>query len=237
MIQRMVKRAGLPLREQSKQKELGKTDTERRKEDADIRKKWEETRTSEAGSKIASTIGGGRSALSRRANSEKPDLFLKNMDNRLDPQSFSEDKSELEKALTEANNNHGNLQQAREDVADSTAAIKVSELVARAGAGDAFDGEKLGIGGLDDVLSQVKRRVWTPLAAPPQLLDELGIHPVRGLLLYGRPGCGKTLIARTIGQILSPARPLTVVAGPAIMDKFVGSSEKVRNSRLIMICV
>jgi len=33
-------------------------------------------------------------------------------------------------------------------------------------------------------------------------------------------------MARTIGEILSPARPITVVAGPAIMDKFVGSSEK-----------
>ena len=34
-------------------------------------------------------------------------------------------------------------------------------------------------------------------------------------------------MARTIGEILSPIRPITVVAGPAIMDKFVGSSEKV----------
>jgi ATP-dependent 26S proteasome regulatory subunit len=45
--------------------------------------------------------------------------------------------------------------------------------------------------GLDDVLSQLKRRVWTPLAVPPRLLLELGIQPVRGVLLYGRPGCGK----------------------------------------------
>jgi len=39
-------------------------------------------------------------------------------------------------------------------------------------------------------------------------------------------GCGKTLIARTIGKILSPARPVTVVSGPELMDKFVGSSEQ-----------
>lgn len=100
-----------------------------------------------------------------------------------------------------------------------------SELVAKAGAGLAFDGKQLGIGGLDDVLSQIKRRVWVPLAAPPTLLQELGIHPVRGLLLYGLPGCGKTLLARSLGQILSPARPVTVVSGPEIMDRFVGSSE------------
>ena len=71
---------------------------------------------------------------------------------------------------------------------DLTAASKVSDYVARAGTN--FDPKLLGIGGLDEVLSQVKRRVWTPLAAPPQLLKDLGIHPVRGLLLYGRPGCG-----------------------------------------------
>jgi vesicle-fusing ATPase len=44
--------------------------------------------------------------------------------------------------------------------------------------------------------------------------------------LYGDPGCGKTLLARKLGDILSPARPITIVSGPEIMDKFVGSSEK-----------
>lgn len=62
----------------------------------------------------------------------------------------------------------------------------VAELVANAGA--SFDGDTLGIGGLDQVLAEVKRRVWIPLAAPPQLLKELGISPIRGLLLYGKPG-------------------------------------------------
>ena len=45
-------------------------------------------------------------------------------------------------------------------------------------------------------------------------------------LSYGRPGCGKTLIASTLGSILSPFRPITVVNGPEILDKFVGASEQ-----------
>ena len=106
------------------------------------------------------------------------------------------------------------------------ASAKSSELIARAGSGSAFTGSALGVGGLDDVLSQIQRRVWIPLAAPPALLDQLGIQPVRGLLLYGHPGCGKTLLARKLGGILSPCRPITIVSGPEIMDKFVGSSEK-----------
>ena len=99
-----------------------------------------------------------------------------------------------------------------------------AELIALAG--PKFDGDLLGVGGLDDVIAEIKRRVWTPLAAPPSVMAELGITPVRGLMLYGKSGCGKTLLARTIGKLLSPARPLTVVSGPELMDKFVGSSEK-----------
>lgn len=100
------------------------------------------------------------------------------------------------------------------------ASQKHSELIARAGSGDAFVGSNLGVGGLDDVLAQIQRRVWVPLAAPPSLLAELGIQPVRGLLLYGSPGCGKTLLARKLGGILSPCRPISIVSGPEILDKF-----------------
>ena len=55
---------------------------------------------------------------------------------------------------------------------------------------------------------------------------ELGISPARGLLLYGKPGCGKSLLASALGKMLSPFRPITVVSGPEVLDKFVGSSEK-----------
>ena len=134
----------------------------------------------------------------------------------LPQQKFANDKFQLQRQLNGGDNVDSRQQQQQQGTAspydylrneiDSTASTKVSELVAKAGAESAFQGQSLGIGGLDDVLAQVKRRVWTPLAAPPQLLSQLGITPVRGLLLYGRPGCGKTLLARELGGMLSPLR-------------------------------
>jgi len=232
---RMVKRAGVPLDPSYVDRitnELGKNDAYQRREEAVRRKLWEEQRsTSETGSKVGDSLNG-RSALSRReassSSSSKPDLFLDSV-LKSDPDSLAtivrekeELQSEMEgKEVVQDNNPVPTMMDARTD-----ASTRVAEMIAAAGAGTSFMGEKLGIGGLDDVLAQVKRRVWTPLAAPPRLLEELGIHPVKGLLLYGKPGCGKTLLARTLASILSPMRPITVVSGPEIMDKFVGSSEK-----------
>jgi hypothetical protein len=83
-------------------------------------------------------------------------------------------------------------------IVDATAEL-VSELVAKAGA-SFQDSSSMGIGGLDGVLAEVKRRVWIPLAAPPRLLKELGISPIRGLLLYGKPG---TIIKNVVPLLLS----------------------------------
>lgn len=210
-----------------------------RKDDVQARKEWETFRESAEG--VQNNIGKqeknfARSALSSRlpatmsktsSASEKAKAFTEQVgEGNLDPFSFSKEKKELQDELASVGEENKNDEtDAEVDDQVNEAITKTSELVARAGAGSAFEGQTLGIGGLDDVLSQVKRRIWVPLAAPPSLLKELGINPVRGLLLYGRPGCGKTLLARTLGRILSPSRPITVVSGPEIMDKFVGSSE------------
>jgi len=53
----------------------------------------------------------------------------------------------------------------------------------------------------------------------------LGLTPVRGLLLYGPPGCGKTILAREISRALR-ARSPKIITAPELLDRWVGSSEK-----------
>ena len=189
LARRRIQRAGLPLptppasssttttastttRHQSK--ELGRTDDERRRQKVEQRQRWEMARSS--------VESGGRSALSRRSTlNGKPDPFLGTVDGGLSvQQKLADDKVSLQSQM----NNRDGATDATElnDGSDNDmllmASNKVAEMVARTGAVTGFDGQSLGIGGLDDVLAQVKRRIWTPLAAPPQLLRELGITPV-----------------------------------------------------------
>jgi ATP-dependent 26S proteasome regulatory subunit len=246
---RTVKRAGVPMHKTyleryqhdggASENELGRNDTEQRRQEADRRKEWERRQqqrnssTSQVGDAVAKTMeGDGISALSRRVagNGGRPDLFMPSVLDANSIATIANDKRELQQEMVAPGGLSGDangMDHASLSPAAKEAACRVSDCIAKAGSGLAFDGETLGIGGLDDVLLEIKRRIWTPLAAPPQLLKELGIHPVRGLLLYGKPGCGKSLLASTLGRLLSPLRPITVVSGPEIMDKFVGSSEKV----------
>ncbi len=62
-------------------------------------------------------------------------------------------------------------------------------------------------------------------SANSEAARRLGVSHVRGILLSGPPGCGKTLLARELSQLLGAREP-QIVNGPEILDKFVGEAEK-----------
>lgn len=79
------------------------------------------------------------------------------------------------------------------------------------------------IGGLDKQLGQIREMVELPLRHP-QLFANLGIKPPRGILMYGPPGSGKTLIARAIAN--ETGAFFFIINGPEIMGQMAGQSEK-----------
>jgi vesicle-fusing ATPase len=92
-----------------------------------------------------------------------------------------------------------------------------------------FRMEDLGIGGLDKELVNIFRRAFASRRFPPSVLKKDGITHVRGVLLYGPPGTGETLIARQLAQALRLKEP-EIVNGPELFNKFVGQTEEnIRN--------
>ncbi len=79
------------------------------------------------------------------------------------------------------------------------------------------------IGGLEDLKQKLVESVNWPLSHP-KIFERMGINPPRGILLYGPPGCGKTLLARAVANE-SKANFISI-KGPELLSKYVGESEK-----------
>jgi transitional endoplasmic reticulum ATPase len=78
------------------------------------------------------------------------------------------------------------------------------------------------IGGLTDEVKKVKEMIELPLLHP-EIFEKLGVEAPKGVLLYGVPGTGKTLLAKAVANE-SNAHFISI-SGPEIMSKFYGDSE------------
>ncbi|KAF1419143.1 Spermatogenesis-associated protein 5, partial [Spheniscus humboldti] len=79
------------------------------------------------------------------------------------------------------------------------------------------------IGGLDDIKLKLKQAVEWPLKHPDSFI-RMGIQPPKGVLLYGPPGCSKTMIAKALAH--ESGLNFLAVKGPELMNKYVGESER-----------
>jgi transitional endoplasmic reticulum ATPase len=79
------------------------------------------------------------------------------------------------------------------------------------------------VGGLTEIKERLKESVEWPLTKP-ELFEHFGIKPPRGIVLFGAPGTGKTLLAKAIAN--EAKANFISIKGPEMISKWVGESEK-----------
>lgn len=79
------------------------------------------------------------------------------------------------------------------------------------------------IGGLSQQMMEIKEVIELPLMKP-KLFEKVGIQPPKGILLYGEPGTGKTLLAKAVAN--STNSTFIEVVGSELVQKFIGEGAK-----------
>jgi len=79
------------------------------------------------------------------------------------------------------------------------------------------------IGGLDKQIQEIKEAVELPLTHP-ELYEDIGIKPPKGVILYGPPGTGKTLLAKAVANATSAS--FLRVTGSELIQKYLGDGPK-----------
>merc|ERR1712178_459364 len=79
------------------------------------------------------------------------------------------------------------------------------------------------IGGLETQIQEIKEAVEMPLTHP-ELYEDIGIRPPKGVILYGEPGTGKTLLAKAVAN--QTAATFLRVVGSELIQKYLGDGPK-----------
>ncbi|MEO2121374.1 MAG: CDC48 family AAA ATPase, partial [Candidatus Poseidoniia archaeon] len=79
------------------------------------------------------------------------------------------------------------------------------------------------VGGLEEIKERLKESVEWPLTKP-ELFEHFGIKPPRGIVLFGAPGTGKTMLAKAIAN--EAKANFISIKGPELISKWVGESER-----------
>ena len=78
------------------------------------------------------------------------------------------------------------------------------------------------VGGLEDVKQELRELIQYPVQYP-QLYQQCGSKPPKGVLFYGPPGCGKTLLAKAIANECQVN--FICIKGPELLNMWFGESE------------
>uniref|UniRef100_A0A061RBK4 26S proteasome regulatory subunit T2 n=1 Tax=Tetraselmis sp. GSL018 TaxID=582737 RepID=A0A061RBK4_9CHLO len=79
------------------------------------------------------------------------------------------------------------------------------------------------VGGLEQQIQEIKESVELPLTHP-ELYEDIGIKPPKGVILYGEPGTGKTLLAKAVAN--STSATFLRVVGSELIQKYLGDGPK-----------
>lgn len=79
------------------------------------------------------------------------------------------------------------------------------------------------IGGLEAQIQEIKEAVELPLTHP-ELYEDMGIRPPKGVILYGEPGTGKTLLAKAVAN--STSASFLRIVGSELIQKYLGDGPK-----------
>ena len=79
------------------------------------------------------------------------------------------------------------------------------------------------VGGLEDIKQELKEAIEWPLKYP-DVFKKANTNPPKGILLYGKPGTGKTLLAKAVAN--ESGVNFTSIKGPQLISRYVGESER-----------